>query len=191
MEKLIENKKWIFLGLGLAVLVTSLFPLFTLNIEIFGNNSSMEFSLRTIFQNIGSSGGDSPFGDLEQFGQNDFIKEIIMPFGAYLLMLLLIIIGTIFVFFNKFKAVTSALLVVAMGLVVYTGFGLINLPSVLAGAITDLLGNNPLMGIIVSMIDISEIVSVNLGVGYWLTVTLIMAFVMTKIALDFKFGTSK
>jgi len=185
LKKLIKYKKWIYLGLGLAVLAVSLLPLFTLNIGIFGNSSSMEFSLRMIFQNIGGSNGNVAFGDLVQFGHNDFAREIILPFGAYLLTLLLIIIGTVFAFLDKFKTVTSALLVVALGSIVYVGFGFINLPTVLGDAITDLLGNNPLMGVFASMINISEIVSINLGVGYWLTMAFIITFVVVKFTLDF------
>lgn len=87
MKKLIKYKKWIYLGLGLAVLAVSLLPLFTLNIGIFGNSSSMEFSLRMIFQNIGDSVVallSVIWGNLDII-HNDFAREIILPFGAYLL----------------------------------------------------------------------------------------------------------
>ena len=185
MEKLIKHKRWIYLGLGLAVLAATLFPLFALRIDLLGPEISMEFSLRTLFQNVGGSSGDFPLGDLGQFGQNDFVRAIIMPFAAYLLMLVLVVIGTVFAFFDKFKVAINVLLVGAVGLAVYVGFGLMNLPAVFGDAVMEMLGNNPLMGFFASMLNISEMITINLGVGYWLTLAFLIAFVVVKFTLEF------
>jgi len=191
LEKLIKNKKWIYLGLGLAVLVAALFPLFSLSIEFFGNSTSIEFSLRTLFQNIGGSSGDSAFNDLGQlFGQDnqsfgDLAREIILPFGAYLLTLLLVLVATVIAFFEKFKTATTVILVAAVGLITYSGFAFMNLPVEFDSAIADVLSSNPLLGLLGSLIDLSGIFSINLGVGYWLTLSFIIAYVVVKLILEF------
>lgn len=185
MEKLIKYKKWIYLGLGLAVLAAALLPLFNLRIEFLGMDTTIEFSLRTVFQNVGGSSNEISLGSNLNLGQSNTMSDIIMPFGAYLLALLLIIIGTALVFFDKIKtATTTIILSVAFGLMIYVGFGLTNLPNVIGYAITEMIGNNLLMGLFVSMINISEIVTIGLGVGYWLMIILIVLFVLVKLPLD-------
>lgn len=180
MEKLIKYKKWIYLGLGLAVLAAALFPLFVLRIDLLGAEASMEFSLRLLFENAGSFGGDFPLADAGGFGQNGFAREIVMPFIAYVVMLVFIIIGTVLAFFDKFKMVVTGLLVAALGLAVYLGFAFTGLPSVLGDMVADMFGNNSLLGFFVSMVDLNEMITVNLGSGYWLTLASIFTVVVVK-----------
>ena len=191
MENLVKNRKWIYLILGVAVVAATLLPLFTISIDIFGNSMSYEFSLRMVIQNRGTSGNDFPLAELgQQLGAgnqaiSDLFRDVALPFITYFLAVVLVIIAIIIAIFNKFKMVVNIILVVTVGLMVYSGMAFVSLPSVLSAAIVDLLSVNLLMGLLASMIDITQIVTLDLEIGYWLTFVLIIIFATVKIGLDF------
>lgn len=184
MKYLIENRKYLYNFLGLLALAGILFPLISIDINLFGN-ITIDLNILNLLQNIGDAGEQMMQNDIAQFlqGNQEFsqiTRVIILPFGAYLLILVLIIITLVLCFIEKFKSVVNILLISAIALCIYIGFAITVLPLTLNDALIEMFENH----IFASMINISNIISINLGKGYWLTTVAIVMLLVTKCVIE-------
>jgi len=80
--------------------------------------------------------------------------------------------------------VTNIILAVTIVLCIYVGFAFASLPSTLSYALEGVLGANEILGLFASMIDFSDILNVNLGGGYWLTLIAITILLTVKVLIE-------
>jgi len=185
MKQLIHYRKYIYLTLGLIAIGGVFFPLITLNIDFFGNGTMIEISLLNLFQNIGNPSGQLSPNGMSQFGESNPIfseiaRTIIFPFLAYLLMMLLIIISTIFSIFDKFKVTTNVIFISVLAIAIYIGFAFTGIPTLLGQSLAEAFESNPF----ISSIDLSNLFNVNLRSGYWQTILSIATLLPLKYIIE-------
>ena len=184
MKYLVKNGKYIYLILGLLTVLGIFFPLIMLNIPLLGNRS-IELSLLSLLQNVGDIGGEMLQDAMPQIGESNamlsgIVGMIIFPIVAYLLAILFMVISIACAFVDKFKIAVKIMLVSALVMGVYVGFAFTRLPTILDRALAGLFEADPFM----SMLDISNILSITLGGGYWLTFIPIAVFFVIKCIID-------
>jgi hypothetical protein len=186
LKKYINNiEKTILTVLCLIGIIGFLFPAFNLNLEIFNNSTTISLSLGTLFENTESRFGGSDFLQADMFnfsGDNilsdvfaNFGEKLIRSVGSYFVTLIILIITLIFAIINKFKKTSIVMLAISLIMFVYAGSTILSVVETLVVEIQSMLG------FIAMLIDISEIITVTLGNGYWLTIATITSLLITQI----------
>lgn len=172
--------------LCLIALAGYLMPLMSMNIDVFDRVSqSMDISIGNILSLRNEA--DSPFGGIDSadsvfsglLGNNEGMTSItgnlMTSMGLYLATLALLIIILVFSILNKLKKTSIAILTVSLSFYVYIGFTVSNLASDIIGALEERLG------FFAMLFDLSEMINVVLGNGYWITLIAICCAVLAKI----------
>jgi hypothetical protein len=183
----VNIKKIILIVLCLIGIIGFLLPAINLNIEFFGNSITTSLSLGTLFENTESRFGGSDLFQADMFdfsGENIFSNiftdvrgKVIRSVGSYFVTLIILIVTFIFVVINKFKKTSIVMLAVSLILFVYAGRTILSVVEIL------LLEIQSMLGFIAVLIDISEMITVTLGNGYWLTIVTIISLIITQIIL--------
>ena len=205
-----KYNKYILIGLTIIALSGMFFPLVSISFHFFGT-TSMDFGIIDIFQNLR---GETPHEVFDLIAnhilESDIGRDIILPFAAYILAVILIIITLPFTFTNKFKFLKIAFISAAIILIVYAGIGIDTMSGLiigyLEGGLADLIGEiagflvgdlagflvGGLAGLLTSLMDFSNILDIYLGSGYWLTLgTLLLTLILLIIAKIIDFHTKE
>lgn len=157
--------------LTLCALLGIFFPLFDLYIHLIGT-ISITFTFSDFFQasnrNILNHLPDLTTTTAPASTLN---MNIVLPFVAYALVIVLLVVFFALTFANRFKTFKILLLSTAVTLFIYAGIGFNSLPIHLSCELEKTLAyltNTPFEPLI-PFIDFSNIIEINLGVGYWLT----------------------
>jgi len=161
-------------------------PFININLSFLGTTRTTSLSLATVFED-----SDSPLGNLNM-GQSDlsdmaggdsFMEDvagrIILSVGAYLIAFVMLLAIFIITIVGKLKKVKIAMLALASSLIIVSGAVIMTVP----GVITDTLANR--LGFLALFIDVGELLSINLGIGFWLILTAFLSMLLTEVYMIF------
>lgn len=203
MKFLQKYNKYILIGITIIALSGTLFPLASVSIQFFGT-TTFNFGLVDVLRNLS---GEPPHEIIDliadNFLESDISMHIILPFVAYILAIILLIITLPLTFTNRFKMVKIAFVSMSISLIIYAGIGINALPGLLIRYLernlADLIGEiagffindfagfliGGFAGFLTSLVDFSNILDINLGLGYWITLgtllVLLILLIITKI----------
>lgn len=162
---MMNRKKIVCISLCLAALFTgSVLPVFHFDFSLFNYSQEISIRLIDVIRQLGNVNGDVTL-NLSQ-DPNPLANmgtESLLPIGAYLLTLVLIAITFIFILTDRFEKTIWILLSISLVSAIYAGYGISALPSTLGSE----------LGFLTAFIDISEVIHLNLGSGYFIMVTLV------------------
>ena len=192
--------KFILIGITLIALSGIFFPLATISIHFFGT-TTIDFSLTDVLRNLSGEDHHEMFDLIAgHILESDIGIDIILPFAAYILAIILLIITLPFTFTNKFKILKIVFISIATISIIYAGVGINSMSrlviSYLEGGLADLIGEiagflagdlagflvGGLAGFLTSLIDFSNILDFNLGLGYWITLSTLILLLVLLIA---------
>jgi len=195
-----KYNKFILIGITIIALSGTLFPLVNITINLLGT-TTFDFGLLDVLRNIGGEPPHEIFDLIAgNFLESDINVDIILPFAAYILALILIIITLLLTFTNKFKVIKIAFVSTSIFLIIFAGIGINALPELLVQYLernlSDLAGEiagfflNDFAGFLIgglaelltSLTDFSDILEVNLGLGYWITLSTLFILLIVLIA---------
>jgi len=187
-----NNKKLILIILCVIALAGFFLPAMRLNVSFFGLGTSTTFSLATFF-----NPPDNPFGamdlpGLQQRDLRDLIDlsgddnpfadvgaRLVASIGAYFVTFILLVIALVFALMDKLRRASIALLSIAFVLFAYAGYAITTIPALMQEAFENFLG------FFARLLDLSNIISITLGIGFWITLAAIAcALVMRVIKHD-------
>jgi len=203
-----KYNKFILIGIIIIALAGAFFPLLSISINFFGT-TTFELGLIDVLQNLR---GEAPHEVFELIAghiiESDIGIDIILPFAAYILAIIFIVITLLFTFTNKFKLLKIAFVSIATILIVYAGVGINTMSEhityYLEDGLADLIGEiagflvgdlagflvGGLAGLLTSLMDFSNILDIYLGAGYWITLgALILLLILLIIAKIIDFHT--
>ena len=166
-----NNLKFIYATLIIVAILGFFLPAVIIKIDMFGISEGL--SVRNVFSILGESTSSQPDVStsqtklLELIRGNDVFAEVkgkfVMSVGAYFLVGTLLLKNLAFILLGKGKKRTLAISVIALALFSYAGYTMLSLSKVLYTAMEESLGS------LAALINISELLKVNLGIGYWIT----------------------
>jgi len=122
---------------------------------------------------------------LEIIDGNDAFAEVkakLAPaLGAYFLVIILPLINLVFVLLKKWEKARMVIPIVSLALFSYAGYSVMSLSKILYAAIEES------FGFLAVLVNISEMVKIHLGIGYWLTLsslTVIFAIDIVVLVAD-------
>ena len=187
------------LAITLIALSGIFFPLISISINFFGT-TTMDFGLVDVLDSLR---GDAPHEIVDLIAghilESDIGRDIVLPFAAYVLAIVLIVICVPFNLTNKFKLLKIAFVTVAIASIIYAGIGINTMSELivtyLEDSLADLIGEiagllvgdlagflvGGLAGLLTSLVDFSNILDISLGVGYWVTLSTISLLLVLLI----------
>ena len=201
MEFFKKYNKFLLLVITIVALCGVLFPLISISVNFFGT-TTVDFSLIDVLDSLR---GDAPHEIVDLIAshilESDIGRDIVLPFAAYVLALVLIVISIPFNLTNKFKLIKITFVSLAIASIIYAGIGINAMSELivhfLEDGLADLVGEiagllvGDLAGFLVgglaelltSLVDFSNILDISLGVGYWITLsTLLLLLVLLIVA---------
>jgi len=183
-----KSEKIILVALCLVALIAFLIPAISLETSFMGMSTNTTFGIATIFdsQDNPFAGMDMPgiqqrdmrdfldlFGDDNPFA--DVGTRLVISVGAYFITAVLLVVFLICTLLGKLTRVSTVLLVIGFALFVYAGYMISTVPEHMQAAFANLLG------FLAMFIDISNIINISLGIGYWLTLVMMGCMVLIKL----------
>lgn len=162
------------IGLAVIALLGIIFPLVHIHIHLLGT-TTMSLRVLDMFGNLGS---EVPQEALDFAISDELAMSIALPIIAYFLAFFLTITTLVLAFTDKLKILKIVFVSIAMTLMIYAGASITSLPNTLSNYLGDFIADlfGDLAGLFASLLDLSNILEINLGAGYW--ITLIMLLVM-------------
>jgi len=171
MKSLNKYRNYIEAGIILIALFGITFPLVNITLHLIGT-ITINFRLTDIFRNSHGDFLNDTFylttGDHPLSGVG---LHIIVPFAAYILAIILLVVTLALTFTKKFKTLKIAFVLTATTLMIYAGIRIIAMPDTLIYYLEEILADfiGEFAGFLTTMVDFSNTLEVNLGLGYWLT----------------------
>ena len=201
MEFFKKYNKFLLLAITIIALCGIFFPLISISVNFFGT-TTMDFGLVDVLDSLR---GDAPHEIVDLIAghvlESEIGRDIVLPFAAYVLAIALIVISIPFNLTNKFKLLKIAFVSVAIASIIYAGIGINTMSELivhyLEDSLADLIGEitgllvgdlagflvGGLAGLLTSLVDFSNILDINLGIGYWVTLsTLSLLLVLLIVA---------
>lgn len=172
----------ILVALCCAALIGFLLPLINISINIFHFSYSKEVNALNMLSFFNQS--DSQFGGLDisktnvfrltenNEGLNQVAKKLIASIGSYFSALLLLSVILVSMLTGLLKKASTLLLLLSFGLYAYAGYTISELTSALFNDINKNIG----------FLNISGIIKIGLGGGYWLTIGAMACMLLIKAA---------
>jgi len=176
------------MGVGMILIALSgiIFPLVNINLHLIGT-ISISLGLTDMFRNFS---GDFFRGAFDLATSDNLLSDagmnIILPFGAYMLAIILIILTLILTFTNKFKVLKIVFVLTATTLMIYVGIRLIAMPDTLIYSLEEILADfiGGFSGFLTNMVDFSHVLEINLGLGYWITLSTLIILLIFLIVIQ-------
>ena len=214
MRYKINFKKLICVLLCAAALIGFMFPALNINIDFFGNSRSVSLGMKSLIDKPGDLlGGLEPdmpsrfagldfsdlfdLSDLFDFSGEAFAgirAKAIISVGAYFLTVFLIILSLVLIISGKSKktgAVLSTVFiisVISVILFIYAGYTVLTIPEPLIEIIGSALESS--LGFFAMFINFSDLLSniltLRLGFGYWLTLAALCAALIFNLIFFIK-----
>jgi hypothetical protein len=156
-------------------------PAISVEVSFMGRSTSNTFSLTSFFNRPDNqlSGLDLPQTDL--FGSDETSlfagagARLMTSIASYLAALVLLIALTVCTALGKLRKTSIALSAVSIGLLAYAGHAI----STVTGPIIEALSET--LGFLAIFIDLSNLITISPGAGYWLTLTALGAVFILRI----------
>lgn len=172
---------WILIMLFLISFVGYSLPLINISINnLSGESTTTDLSLLSVFQDSNSLLGSESMLTRERISEvsdvlstnTQKIKRTMMSFFVSFLIMSIVFI---FVITNKYKAITTMVNFGVLLLLIYTGLAIENIYGQLIKSLEEGLG------LIASFINISDLISINIGVGYWVIMSSIACLLLVQL----------
>jgi len=180
-----NNLRFIYATLIVVAILGFFLPAVIIKIDMLGISEGISF--RNAFSFLGETISQPDIPDsqtrlLELIGDNDAFAEVkgtfLMSVGAYFLVGTVLLISLAFILLRKWKKRTLAISVIMLALFSYAGYTMLSLSKVLYTATEESLGS------LAALINISELLKVNLGIGYYITLfSLVVIFTIEVVIL--------
>ena len=183
----IKAERVICIVLCVIALIGFWLPAINVDVHFWGSSRNITFSMASFFDEP-----DNPFGDLDtsestQMDLLDMLSDVFDGIStkitisviAYLITLLLLIVLLFFIIAGKMKKTMRALSIVSLVLLGYAGFTMSSVREPLITGIQSTLENE--LGFWAIFIDISNILTLSFGHGYWLSLAAIGAMALVGI----------
>lgn len=181
--------KAICIALCFMALVGFFLPAINLRMNFLDNQKSISFSTLSLLdkpesifdganlsqEDMFSISSESMFSDLFM----EIRPKLIISIGAYFIALILLIVIIASMFVGKLKKPINVMLVLSLALLVYAGCTILSVTEALFHRLENSLG------FLASFINLSDLVKINLGSGYWLTLIMLGCMLLTKIIFYF------
>jgi len=105
--------------------------------------------------------------------------KVFSAVGAFLLTILLLVITLVFTILDKLKKPVNVMLVAAIGLFIYAGVTIMSVKDTL------LAGLQGSLGFIGMLFNVSDMIKISLGGGYWLTMIFAWCLLLTNAVYYF------
>jgi len=178
-----NKEKIIITILCVIALMGFLFPAINIDVNFLITSRNVSFSMRTIFNRP-----DNPFGgaDMSRLSEINILDvsggifdevrtKLVTAISAYLITLIALIALLICTLVDKLKKTSAVISTVSFALFIYAGYAISTVTEPLIGAIENTLG------LVTLFIDISSLISLSLGNGFWLTLIAIGVILAIKI----------
>jgi len=186
--------KFFFMALCVIALSGYMQPAVNVHLSLFDMTYDSGFSLATVFTGAenpldSSESGKSELsellGDIHVIDiMDDAVRAVILSAALYFVTLMLLLAVLILAFWGKFKLVKAVILVMAFAMYVTAGLVILTVPEtaidILAGILEDMLG--PLA----AFVDVSEMLQIEHGIGYWITVFALAGMLTAETAMNVK-----
>ena len=174
--------KIIIVTLCVIALIGFFIPAIYVELSFLGNTRTSGFSLATVFEDNESQFGGMDFAqsDLaDRFVDDDIMADvtsrITLSVALYFITLALTLCVLVLSLLGRMPKVTAVLLACAVTLYIVAGRTILTVPAILLEGIQNALGFFALF------INISEMIAITLGTGYWLTLIVLAIATLTKI----------
>ena len=175
--------------LCIAAIITLFLPIVRVEVSFFGRSTSTTFSMSSFFNRPDNpfstfdlpntqqntirdlfdlSGEDNPFANVSR----RLVSCVVAYFGAIILLLVVLVLT----FIAKLKKARIILLVLAIMLFIYAGYGISTITVPLQEGFSNLLGFFALF------IDFMQIVTITLRYGYWLALIAMGCLLVVNVA---------
>jgi len=175
--------KIIFVTLCVVALIGFFLPAIYVELSFLGNTRTSSFSLATVFEDSESWFGGMDFAqsDLaDRFVDDDIManvdNRITVSVALYFITLVLTLCVLTLSLLGRLPKVTTVLLACATTLYIVAARTILTIPAILLEGIQNALGFFALF------INISEMIAITLGIGYWLTLAMLASATIIKIA---------
>ena len=108
---------------------------------------------------------------------NDAVRTAVFSAASYIAVLILLLVFLVFALLAKFKLLKTIIVAFSLVLFITAGLVILTVPEIVIDILTDFMGDE--LNFILSSVDISDFFSLELGFGYWLTLSAVI--VMTLI----------
>ena len=126
-------------------------------------------------------------GLLEHF---EYVRgQIVLSAALYMLVLLLLLVLVAFTFLNKFKPAKLAMSAAPVALFIMVGAVILNVQETVFNLMTSAMEDY--IDYIGYIIDFSELIYIELAVGYWITLTALAGMLLMELALFLKGRSAK
>ena len=180
-------KKLILVAMCSVALLAFFLPAVNVEVSFLGLSTSTSFGMASLVNRP-----DNPFGaidmpNLSQHNLRDLIDlsgddnpfadvgtRLITSVAAYFITAVLLITVLICTIAGKLKKVCIALLALALALFLYARYMISTIPALMQSAFEGFLG------FFAMFLNLSNIISISLGSGFWLTLIMIVCMLITK-----------
>lgn len=174
-----KHNKHIVATVIIFALITIIFPLVHIGIHL-GATININFGLLDLFRNFDTLPQDTldiPMGAAEI--SEDLALAIALPLLAYFLNLFFIVLTIPFLFTNKLKTLKIVFISMASILMIFVGVRISALPVLLNDHVGEMLTQD--FGGFAAMLDFSDLLEINLGLGYWLMLMMLLSALVLLI----------
>ena len=185
LERRINLEKIILIALCTAALLSFFAPAIRVDVNFLGRYSSTSLSMASIVIRPESPFATMDVPGLQHMGFSDFLDiagennpfadigvRLITSIAAYGITAILLITILICTILGKLKMLCTILLAISLALYTYAGIAISTVPDAMQDALVSFLG------ILAMFINISGLVDLNLAIGYWLTLALILTMII-------------
>jgi len=184
MKSLKKYRSHIEAGIILTALSGIVFPVVNVTLHLIGT-INISFGLTDMFRNLrGDFFRDTPYLATSNHPLSGAGMNIIFPFAAYILAIILIVLTLTLTFTKKFRTLKIAFVLTATTLMIYAGIRIIAMPDTLIYYLEEFLVDfiGEFAGFLTAMIDFSHMLEINLGLGYWITLIALLILSILLIA---------
>ena len=188
--KKIRPEKAVCIALCVIALAGFFFPAINIGVNFLGNSRNISLSIESLINRpenpFGSAGSGSDIAsrisdlDLFDFSSDMFGgvgEKLVASVGAYFITLILLVAVLVIAFTGKLKIISAVVSAVALPLFIYAGNAILSVPELLIEGIKNSLGFFALF------IDVSNMIMIDLGNGYWLTLSALCGILLLRITL--------
>lgn len=186
MSRMLKNvEKLTLTALCLVAIFAFFIPAMHVEINFLGASTTSAFSMASFIDQP-----ENPLGaiDLPELQQRDVFdlsdgsspfalvaRRVAAAVGAYIGAALLLVAALICTVLNRLNKASAVLLIIACGLLAYGGNAMLAVPGLMQDALLDLLG------FLAMFIDLSNLIGISLGGGFWLGIIAMAAAVAAKV----------
>lgn len=170
-----DRKRIIVIILCIIALIGFILPVVNINIGFLGYSTDISvLNLTSLFNSDSQfgtrlSGSESSSADMfDLSGRSEIFTDmgvkLILIIVSYSFTILLLIIILIFTLINKYRKVSNVMTTISFLLYAYVGYAISTLTETLFNSVEEKLGFS------VSQFNMSDMIKINIGTGYWLTI---------------------